>query len=58
MSAYLLYNNILETLAREGNLSFDLGRIPPSNNETDQVYHFKKSYERRKIPIQWRMGIL
>lgn len=50
-SSYLIYNTVLETLAKEQNIYIDLGRIPPSNNETDKVYHFKN--HTRGVKIQY-----
>ncbi len=50
-ASYLVYNTILETLAKEKNICIDLGRIPPSNHETDKVYHFKN--KSRGIKIQY-----
>lgn len=50
-ASYLVYNTILETLAQEQNIYIDLGRIPPSNHETDKVYHFKN--HTRGVKIQY-----
>jgi|LSQX01.2.fsa_nt_gb lipid II:glycine glycyltransferase (peptidoglycan interpeptide bridge formation enzyme) len=48
-AAYVLYNDLIELLSQEKRLTFDLGRIPPSNNKSDNVYHFKNASRGRKI---------
>lgn len=48
-AAYLLYNEIFKVLSNEGFESYDMGRIPPSNHNTDLVYIFKNATRARKI---------
>ena len=48
-ASYFIMQRILEQLKEEGYQSFDFGRIPPSNHNTDSVYNFKNSSRGLKV---------
>lgn len=48
-ATYFLAEQTLRKLKTEGFLFFDFGRIPPSNNDMDNIYVFKNSSRGRKV---------
>ena len=48
-AAYFLVEKILYSLKEEGKTSFDFGRIPPSNHNTDTVYNFKNATRGNRV---------
>ncbi|MEC9303053.1 MAG: peptidoglycan bridge formation glycyltransferase FemA/FemB family protein [Bacteroidota bacterium] len=48
-AAYFLVEKILQNLKEEGKTSFDFGRIPPSNHNTDTLYNFKNATRGNRV---------
>lgn len=48
-SSHFLVENIFSDLAKSGVNFFDFGRIPPSDDENDKIYEFKKATRGKKI---------
>jgi len=48
-ATYFLIEEILYSLKESGKTSFDFGRIPPSNHNTDTVYNFKNATRGNRI---------